>query len=180
MTVTITRIGRRSYIQAPYAAKDILRNAGCHWDAAQKSWWTGSQAEAERLAAKIAAREPSSAEDEKAMMLARDCEHIIGRAQYQGHAYYLVGEGVRADGSAWMRLLFRDGSRTFFAAAGEAQVTRYQSTRTLTDLREYAAAKAAAQSGDGRSPLCTTPTECLSALSWDAPDRLCRHCAALH
>jgi hypothetical protein len=46
--ITIEQVGRRLYFRnAPYAAKDALRDAGAKWDRDERAWWMGSQRRAE-------------------------------------------------------------------------------------------------------------------------------------
>ena len=65
-----------------------------------------------------ASRKPSNEE-----YLARDRNHIIGRAEYKDKSYYLAGEGESAR-SPWIQLMFRDGSKTFFASAESVDVVK--------------------------------------------------------
>jgi hypothetical protein len=50
-TITVERIGRRSYLRGDtIAVRGLLRDGGCHWDADQTAWWIGSHEEALALA----------------------------------------------------------------------------------------------------------------------------------
>ena len=145
--LSVERIGRRSYIVGEtYSVRTALRDAGAHWDPGRKAWWLGKAADAQalveryapRAAAAAAKRDEQSDEQRKADLLARDRDAILGRATRNGHTYYLVGQGT-GDRGPWVRLLYRDGSRTTFAPADEVQITaRYQRPRTLTELQAYA------------------------------------------
>ena len=135
MQVTINIEARRAYILGnTYPIKDQLKNAGAHWDADRKAWWISS-AKSDAIASLISS--PAAATAQQTDRLDYDRKHILGRAKYSGHSYYLVGEGSNDRGS-WVRLMFRDGSKTFFKAAGEVEIARYQSVKTLDDLRAYA------------------------------------------
>lgn len=60
--ITVTRVGRRSYIGGDtLAVRALLRSGGCHWDGDRKAWWMGDHAEAEALAerARTAEAEPA-------------------------------------------------------------------------------------------------------------------------
>jgi hypothetical protein len=134
MTVQTTRVGSRTYIEGQtYAAREMLRAAGAHWDADRKAWWLGDHERALALAAKVA-----QMSDKERLEL--DRENILGRASYNGHSYYVVGRGSNAKGD-WVRLMFRDGSRVFFKDACEVRIEKlYEYTRTLRDLQRYAQA----------------------------------------
>jgi|SRR5580700_6518147 hypothetical protein len=85
--------------------------------------------------------------------LERDRNNVLGRAQYKGRGYYLVGQGSSQHGP-WCRLMFRDGSKTFFANASLVEITAtYQQARTLSGLQKYAeeAREAAAEDRGIRS-----------------------------
>jgi hypothetical protein len=135
--ISVEQVGQRLYVTGnTYAVKDALKAAGCHWDGERRQWWIGA-AKRSRIESLIAKPMPAS-QDVAAERLERDRENIIGRAEYDGHSYYLVGEGSN-DRGAWVRLMFRDGSKTFFKPASEARVTkRYGKPQTLDGLREYA------------------------------------------
>lgn len=135
--LTIEEIGARLYVRGnTFPVKDRLRAIGCHVvknDAGQWETWIGKGKRAE-LEKAIAASASAGADD----MLKRDRENIIGRARYDGHDYYLVGEGSN-DRGAWVRLLFRDGSKTFFKPRADVEITRrYDRAQTLDGLRAYA------------------------------------------
>lgn len=143
MTLTITRVGRRSYIGGQtFSFRDALRSVGAHWDAERKAWWLGKHDEAVALVEKLSAKAPQTDEARKAEMLERDRGAILGRATCDGKSHYLVGEGRRADGSGWVRLMIRDGSATFFRAAAEVVIEkRYREPMSLHGLQEFAARK---------------------------------------
>ena len=139
MNITVSREGRRSYIVGQtYAAKDAIKAAGGHWDGDRRAWWLGSHETATALVERLSA---SPAQDDAALQqdrLVRDRSNIMGRATYQGRTYYIVGEG-RSERGPWLRLLFRDGSRTFFAASSEVEVIKmYRETMTLAAIQRYA------------------------------------------
>lgn len=145
-SINIEREGRRSYIVgSTYPFRDQLRAAGAHWDAERRAWWIGGKADvAEALASRLQDALPTesaspSATDRATEMLARDRAHILGRATYHEKNYYYVGSG-RSDKGEWVRLLFLDGSRTFFADAAEVEIEHtYERSKTLAELRDYAA-----------------------------------------
>lgn len=130
-------IGQRIYLTGnTYAVKDALKAAGCHWDGERRQWWIGA-AKREKIANLIAQPLPV-AQDVEASRLEHDRNNILGRAEYDDHSYYLVGRGENERG-AWVRLMFRDGSKTFFKPATEVTITKtYQRPQTLKGLQEYA------------------------------------------
>ena len=82
--------------------------------------------------------------------LDRDRSHVLGRATYKGRTYYVVGRGQGQRGP-WVRLMFRDGTKTFFADASLVEtVASYQQPRTLAGLQRYAEqAREAKREGHG-------------------------------
>lgn len=121
--ITIQSEGRRHYLMgAPFAVKDRLRSAGCKWDADRRAWWTGKRALAEQLAAACSETAAVSGGERTAEAL-RDDDEIAGKARYKGREYLLVWEGPTKRGRA-AKLAFNDGSKVFWAAAGEYQITK--------------------------------------------------------
>lgn len=160
--------GRRAYVVGQtFNLRNQLREAGCHWDTERRAWWI-SATKQEVVAQVLAATPPRSDEERQAELLERDRNNILGRAEYNGKAYYLVGQGESPTRGAWVRLLFRDGSKTFFKSSAEVQITHlYQRPQTLDALREYAA-RAARERQTGvcacrchRQADCSCPRFCL-------------------
>jgi hypothetical protein len=186
MSITVSREGRRSYILGnTFAFKSAIKDAGAHWDGDRRAWWIGKHDEADALVARLT--NPAVAEkvkaDQDAERLERDRENILGTAKKDGKSYYFVGEGTSAKGD-WVRLLFRDGSKTFFAERASVQIEkRYRSAMSLRKLQEYATERkttpSSASNAGPPSKYCTSPRECISAMQWDAPDRLCRACESM-
>lgn len=160
MTITVEQIGRRYYLVGnsfPY--RDQLRDAGCHWDAGRKAWWTGKREDADDVAARCNKAEEkfkqspaARAEREEKRRGDGDSTVVAGRAEYKGRKYYIVGRIERGrtqwddrvhavtsgDGNKCL-LTFRDGSTTFWAAARECQVTkRYSKPQSIGDLAHFA------------------------------------------
>lgn len=80
--VTVERVGRRSYLRGDtYSVRNLLKNAGCHWDRDQSAWWIGDNAVALDLAAK-AATAPAAPPSEPARSFAR---RSSGRRFGSGH-----------------------------------------------------------------------------------------------
>ncbi len=49
--ITVSRIGRRSYLRGDtLLVRGLLRDGGCHWDAEARAWWVGDPEQAETLA----------------------------------------------------------------------------------------------------------------------------------
>lgn len=134
MTITIESRGRRHYLVGnTFAIKDRLRAAGFHFDGDNRAWWTSKRELTESLAGSAPAVQPR----DDARGLDTD---VIGRAEYKGRSYYVIWEGQTQRGYA-AKLVFRDGSKTFWANGGEYQITkRYQNKKTIKDLQEYAQA----------------------------------------
>src|SRR5690606_34018090 len=117
----IEKVGRRIYVLGDsYPFRRQLRAAGCKWDADRHQWWIGSTKldVLERLIAEINAHSGDIEERRQADRLEADRRHILGRAEYKGRTYYVVWRGQTRRGDA-VKLLFRDGSKTFWADAGE-------------------------------------------------------------
>lgn len=135
--ISTQQVGQRIYIAGnTYAVKDALKAAGCHWDGERRQWWIGA-AKRDKIAGLLALPLPAS-QDVEAERLRRDRENILGTAKYAGKTYYLVGRGESERGE-WVRLMFRDGSKTFFKPASEVEITKtYRRAQTLAGLHEYA------------------------------------------
>ncbi len=174
MELSISREGRRSYfVGQTFAVKDALRNAGAHWDADKRAWWIGSKDEAAALVQQLAAVAPKTEEQKKAEMLESDRSNIIGTATKDGKSYYLVGEGIGSRGP-WVRLMFRDGSQTFFASRSDVKITKhYQRAQSLEGLRRYAELNRRMDANEHNGGRCRE-----SGCSATAVDRgYCRQCA---
>ncbi len=177
MALQIRQEGARLYILGnTYAVKDALSNAGCHYDGETRAWWIGV-AKRDKINHLILHPLPESA-DVQAERLERDRNNIIGRARYDGHDYYLVGRG-NGERGPWVRLLFRDGSKTFFKNAGEVQITKtYQRPQTLKGLQEYAERKKREAAGGpcecwchtARNPHCACETQGFCSFHHDGCD----------
>jgi hypothetical protein len=126
MTITVERVGRRSYLRGnTFAVKDAIRAAGGHWDADQRAWWVSKAEVAAELAGKAAA--PASQPDSSGAEKLSDDTRVLGKARYQGREYLLLWEGTTKRGPA-AKLAFRDGSKAFWASHGEYEITkRYES-----------------------------------------------------
>jgi hypothetical protein len=132
------QVGQRIYLVGDtYAIKSALKAAGCHFDGERRQWWIGAKKRASIET--LLQRQPErSADDVAAERLKRDRENILGRAECDGQSYYLVGRGSGERG-AWVRLMPRDGSKTFFKPASEVEIVKtYQRPQTLNGLREFA------------------------------------------
>lgn len=151
MTISIETQGRRHYIRGnTFPIKDALRAAGFKWDGDAKAWWTGKL----EVAAKFTESKPAQAESQPSSEASSGGLDTIvaGRATYKGQTFYSVGRKVRgrthwddtvsavstSDG-AKVLLVFRDGSKTFWAARSEVQiVATYERPKTLQSLADYA------------------------------------------
>lgn len=153
-SISIQSEGRRHYlIGNTYPIKDKLRSAGAKWDADRKAWWTGKKELAEQLAGSAAATTAAAVSgDRPASEAPGEDATVAGRAEYKGKTYYIAGRVDRGrthwddrvaavesrDGSRVL-LYFRDGSRSFWAAASELRVLKsYSKPTTIAGLREYA------------------------------------------
>lgn len=177
MALEIQQIKQRIYIVGnSFAVKDALKAAGCHWDGDRRQWWIGASQRA-KIEHLIAQPLPVSA-DVQAERLERDRDNILGTAKYDGHSYYLVGRG-QSERGAWVRLLFRDGSKTFFKPAAEVEITKtYQRAQTLKGLQEYAERRKREAAGGPcecwchapRNPHCTCETRGFCSFHHDGCD----------
>jgi hypothetical protein len=132
MTITLERIGRRTYLRGDtYPIKDQLKGAGAHWDGEQRAWWIGDHGKAEEIATKAGGVAQGGSEERSGGggdRLTADSK-IAGKARYQGREYLLVWEGQTKRGYA-AKLAFSDGSKTFWASKKEYQVTKRYEERT--------------------------------------------------
>jgi len=86
---------------------------------------------------------------------------IIGRAEYKSHEYLMVWEGETKRGPA-AKLAFRDGSKVFWASAGDYRIVRrYREPMTLRALDRFAAEKKAEREANERAR--ASPASALSA-----------------
>lgn len=134
--ITLQADGRRVYfVGNTYSVKDALRNAGAHWDAARKAWWTGKKAEAEAILKSLQPTSPSSDGVDL------DAKVIKGRATYQGKDYYLLARGISQNtGKPYVKLCFRDGSKVFWASnpADVMVQSEYREPMSINKLRAFA------------------------------------------
>jgi hypothetical protein len=139
---TMTIEGRRCWIKTAFGESCVpaLQALGVHWNDERKAWWITSakRAAVEEIINRAGASKLN--ERAKAELLERDRNNILGRAKYEGNTYYLVGRGTNTRGE-WIRLMFRDGTKTFFAREpAKVEITKlYEEPRTLKGLQEYAA-----------------------------------------
>jgi hypothetical protein len=127
-SINVERIGRRSYLRGnTYPIKDQLRSAGAHWDGEQRAWWIGDHAKAVELAGGAQSGDSGSEQPRNADQLSADAR-IAGKARYKGREYLLVWEGATKRGRA-AKLAFTDGSKVFWANAGEYEVTKIYESR---------------------------------------------------
>lgn len=91
-----------------------------------------------------------------------------------GKSYYFVGEGSSAKGN-WVRLMFRDGSRTFFAERETVEITkRYRGEMSIRRLQSFAEDRKREDRGEFRNGGKCRERGCSSI----AVDRgYCRQCA---
>lgn len=140
---TMTVEGRRIYIKTQYGEACVaqIKALGAHWDGDRRAWWITSakRADVERIIqAPGADKMAGDVEDQR---LKRDQNNILGRATYDDQVYYLVGQG-QGERGPWVRLMFCDGSKTFFKNAGEVEIIKtYQKPQTLKGLQEFAERK---------------------------------------
>lgn len=118
---------RRVYIKTRYGEPVVekLKDLGAHWDPSTKMWWVGK-----RLLHKVhdLCKDEVNAQTTKnnkidTEQLKRDREAILGTAEYKGRTYFFVKEGVSTRGP-YVRLMFRDGSKTFFADASAVKIKK--------------------------------------------------------
>lgn len=146
----VEKIGRRHYIRnAPFEFKDMLRRAGCKWDADERAWWTSKKDLAAQLVTKIS--ENRKQQNEAPGMEAQ----VVGKAYYKGKTYPVLWEGMTKRGTQAYKLAFRDGSKTFWADKVDAY-TPYRKPMTLAVLAKFAedAHKAASGELEGEIKVC--------------------------
>lgn len=156
MTIAIETQGRRHYLRGnTFAIKDTLRAAGAKWDPEAKAWWTGKRETAEQFVGPSAGNptpaSPTSDRGDSQPTVGQDTI-VAARATYKGSAYYVVGRVVRGrthwddrvsavetrDG-AKVLLSFRDGSKSFWAARADVQVSNsYDRPQTIGRLSRFA------------------------------------------
>ncbi|MCP9496094.1 MAG: hypothetical protein MSG64_16725 [Pyrinomonadaceae bacterium MAG19_C2-C3] len=118
---TIRIEGRRVYIKTAYgeACVAALKSLGAKWDGDRREWWvgTGKRAAVEAIVSAPAEEYAEAAARKASDDLRRDQNNILARAKYDAQTYYVVAHGENERG-AWVKLMFRDGSKTFFKSAG--------------------------------------------------------------
>lgn len=130
--IQIEQVGRRFYLVGnTFAIKDQIKAAGGHWDGDKRAWWVSKAEKALEIVGHPSAAPAASGEAQKpAPGGLTDGDKVEGKATYKGKPYILVWEGRTSRGQA-AKLAFSDGSKVFWANAGEYQITkRYE-------VREY-------------------------------------------
>jgi len=151
--LTIETQGRRHYILGnTFAVKDKLRDAGCKFDGAKRAWYTGKRDRAERLVQQLSGSDEPKSAPQNSDAPGRDGT-VAGKAKYKGRTYYIAGrvdrgrtrwddsvEAVTSRDGSRILLLFRDGSRKFWASRPDVQVVKtYQRPQTIGRLQDLAA-----------------------------------------
>lgn len=114
-----------------------LKDLGAKWDEETRTWKL-SKKHATALKS-LLARASNTPEALAAGRLELDRKNILGRAKVGFQSYYIVGQGSHETRGEWLRLMFLDGSKTFFKAADEVEiVTWYEKPHTLAGLQAYA------------------------------------------
>lgn len=155
--ITVKKKGRRHYLVGnTFAHRDRLRDAGCRWDPDERAWWTGKAELAEELLGELNGASTMSGKGNEA---SGGGTVVAGRAEYEGRTYYITGRVLRGR-TAWddevepvttrdgakLLLSFRDGSKTFWAAAEAVRITRrYERPQTIDGLRRFAEQRRAGQ-----------------------------------
>lgn len=168
-SVVIETVGRRHYLRGnTYPIKDAIRAAGCKWDPEAKAWYSGKREIVEGVIAALGSTprndrpsEPGSSPSNDRPAPGLDAM-VAGRVQYKGRTYYALGRVVRGrthwddsvapiqtrDGGKFL-VSFRDGSKSFWAAATEIQwLKNYRKPTTIASLLAYA--ERAKQAGGGQ------------------------------
>lgn len=137
--ITVEKQGRRWYLRnAPFSAKDTIKDSGGKWDPEARSWYVTSQEKADKLASVDVEQKPT--EDLSKAILA-------GTAEYKGKSYYVAGRiergrthwddtvrPIRAQ-SQKLKLISKDGKITFWA---EARITKsYSKAQTIDGIRNF-------------------------------------------
>ncbi len=135
MPITIDKQGRRFYLRGDtYPVRARIQAAGAVWDGDARAWYTGRKDRALALVQELGGGTRTQDPNES---LASNTT-IAGKATYKGRAYLLLWEGDTKRGTA-AKLAFADGSKVFWAPAGEYQVTKTYESMTfgkLSRLRE--------------------------------------------
>jgi hypothetical protein len=153
--ILVEKQGRRHYIVGnTYPIKDKLRDAGCKWDSDRRAWYTGKADRAQYIVDNLGsavASQPAPAKRDDSDAPGRDAK-VAGKGKYNGRTYYIAGrvdrgrthwddsvEAVTSRDGSRMLLLFRDGSRKFWAARDAVQVIKtYQRPQTVGRLQDLA------------------------------------------
>ena len=155
MSITIQIEGRRNYLVGnTYPIRARLQGAGCHWDAERRAWWTGDKERAIDLAAAPAPAPTQAAPAAKTVD--RDDPCILGRAEYKGKTYYAISGTVAChDGVSRIRLAFRDGSSSFWAASETVTFARhYERPQSIAGLARFAEKARASENGTAPTKQC--------------------------
>lgn len=112
----------------------LKNNLSARWDADSKTWKISRSREAELLT--LLQITPKSTTAQDAERLKRDRANLLGTAEYKGRRYFFVGSG-RNERGEWYRLMFTDGSKTFFASGDEVEIKKaFRSVVSLVDLQK--------------------------------------------
>ncbi len=138
---TLTVKGRRIYVTATTGSPldGALRELGAKWDSQERALWVGTakRARVEELLAAPAEELAAAASRHARRELERDQSAVIGSAVYRGQTYYVIRAGESARG-AWVKLLFRDGAKSFFVDAKEVEIQKeYRRPVSFAQLRQF-------------------------------------------
>lgn len=179
----LEKVGARYYArEAPYAVKDALKSAGCHWDADERCWWVGAK-NAPKVQAVLDGNAPTqspAAVEAKSESL--DDVRLVAKVKYKGRTYYASFFGPTKTGEKKGRLWSLDG-KNFWADANECELLKTYSPKER-------------RTGFGRGPMTTVYTtlgsirrfieqqknpdtargECVECGSWGPSGQPCQDC----
>lgn len=121
----------RVYVKTRYGEVAVkkLKELGAHWDPETKCWWVGraSLQKVEKLLeetqSQTTEQDVSKRNEIEAEQLKRDREALLGTVEYKDRTYFLVKEGISNRGP-YVKLMFRDGSKTFFVDAEKVKIKK--------------------------------------------------------
>lgn len=147
----VEKRGRRYYIVGDtYGIREELRDAGCHWDPAERAWWTGKQEIAERFA-----QGSSGESSERSDPTVRDDQPLLGKVRYQAKSgkegTWFVAAKARSGrllltNLAADRVFWADPARcTWLKTYAHPDDRRYGRGTTLASIRDFLARKKAVE-----------------------------------
>jgi hypothetical protein len=113
--ITFQEEGKRVYVLGnTFPIKSAIKDCGGHWDGDKKAWWIGAKKK-EELQRVINGAKPEAQERRETT--------VMGKADYNGHSYYIAWMGMTKHGES-ARLVSLDEKLDFWKPVSEIRITK--------------------------------------------------------